>query len=112
MTHINSFLRETRKTERRLFRESVVAHRAAQLDNQHYAGFMRELAHNERQHREQGQKREFRTYEEQMKLDSQRHLKFNQLSAKEQEKLIAEREALWGQIPEHLQSKARKLAGR
>lgn len=48
------------------------------------------------------------TYAEQAALDAQRHIKFTDLPAEEQ----ALRESLWGQIPAHLQAKARKMAGR
>jgi len=52
------------------------------------------------------------TYEEQVRLEQQRHVKFNELSAEEQAKLTAERDSLWSQIPQHIQAKSRKLAGR
>ena len=52
------------------------------------------------------------SYEEQVRLEQQRHVRFNQMTAEQQEKFTAERESLWGQIPLHLQKKARKLAGR
>ena len=52
------------------------------------------------------------TYEEQVKLESQQHVRFNELSVAEQAKLATERESLWSQIPAHIQAKSRKLAGR
>jgi len=54
----------------------------------------------------------FMTYEEQVRLEQQRHVKFNELSAEEQAKLTAELDSLWSQIPQHIQAKSRKLAGR
>lgn len=53
------------------------------------------------------------TADEQRKWDNETsHVRFNQLSAQEQERMNAERESLWGQIPAHVQAKSRKLAGR
>ena len=52
------------------------------------------------------------TYEEQVRLEQQNHVRFNEMSVEQREKLTAERESLWSQIPLHLQKKARNLAGR
>jgi hypothetical protein len=52
------------------------------------------------------------SYEEQVRLEQQHHVRFNEMSVEQREKLTAERESLWSQIPLHLQKKARKLAGR
>lgn len=55
--------------------------------------------------------RRFMTYEEQMKLESQRHVKFNEMSVEAQDKLQAERTSMWAQIPAHILAKSKKLAG-
>jgi len=61
----------------------------------------------------QPQGRKFMTPDEQRKWDSETsHLSFNLLSQAEQERITAERESLWAQIPAHVQAKSRKLAGR
>jgi hypothetical protein len=113
MAHFNSFLNETRRRERVQFKEAIIANRAAQLDANHYTNFMRQLS-AETKPRTQGQRGGHvpMTYEEQVKLEQQRHVKFNELSAQEQAQLAAERESLWSQIPAHIQAKSRKLAGR
>lgn len=48
---------------------------------------------------------------EQALLDKQQHYEFNELSQQEQMKLQGEVDSLFGQIPVHLQEKARRLAG-
>lgn len=116
MTHINHFLQEVGKRERRRFKEQVVATRWAGATEQSYQNLMRHLRQSERQQqvavaRSRGTHVPM-TYEEQMKLESQKHVRFNQMSAEQQEKLTAERESLWAQIPAHIQAKSRKLAGR
>lgn len=114
MAHINNFLTETRRRERLVFKEAILANRAAQLDQNHYINFMRQLAAETKPKVQPGQRGGHlpMTYEEQIKLEQQHHVKFNQMSAEQQARLEAERESLWGQIPAHLQAKARKLAGR
>ena len=52
------------------------------------------------------------SYEEQVRLEQQHHVRFAEMSVEQRERLTAEREALWGQIPLHLQKKARNMAGR
>jgi hypothetical protein len=115
MAHINHFLQEVGNRERRKFKESVIAARWAGATQQSYDNFMRHLRQSERQVQQaqatqKGQR--FMTYEESIRLEQQRHVKFNELSAEEQSRLTAERESLWGQIPAHIQAKSRKLAGR
>lgn len=51
------------------------------------------------------------TPQEQALLDRQQHYGFGDLAPDEQRKLSAEVETMWGQIPAHLQDKARKMAG-
>jgi len=113
MAHFNNFLTETRRRERVQFKEAIIANRAAQLDANYYTNFMRQLAAETKpaQQRQPGGHLPM-TYEEQIKLEQQRHIKFNELSAAEQKQIEAERESLWAQIPAHIQAKSRKLAGR
>jgi hypothetical protein len=115
MAHINHFLQEVGNRERRKFKESVIAARWAGATQQSYDNFMRHLRQSERQVQATQAKargERFTTYEEQVKLESQRHVKFNELSAEEQARLTTERDSLWSQIPSHIQAKSRKLAGR
>jgi hypothetical protein len=49
------------------------------------------------------------TPKEQATFDAQQHYTFRDLSAREQSKLNTELASMWGQIPTHLQEKARKL---
>lgn len=58
-----------------------------------------------------GPSRNILTPQEQALLDKQQHYGFHDLSQTEQHKLTSEVESMWGQIPEHLQKKARDLAG-
>ena len=51
------------------------------------------------------------TPQEQALLDRQQHWGFSELAPDEQRKLSAEMETMWGQIPAHLQDKARNMAG-
>lgn len=57
------------------------------------------------------QQRTILTPQEQALLDKQQHYEFGELSSVEQYKLKGEIESMWGQIPAHLQEKARNLAG-
>lgn len=52
------------------------------------------------------------TPKEKWALEAQGHTKFADLPESEQTQLQSERDSMWGQIPQHLQDKARKLAGR
>lgn len=58
-----------------------------------------------------GVQRNIATPREQALLDRQEHSSFEDLSPMEQQKLKQEMDNMWGQIPAHLQEKARKLAG-
>lgn len=49
--------------------------------------------------------------QEQALLDKQQHYDFSELSQQEQVRLKGELDNMWGQIPAHLQQKARDLAG-
>lgn len=49
--------------------------------------------------------------QEQALLDKQQHYEFSELSQQEQMRLKSEMDNMWGQIPAHLQKKARDLAG-
>lgn len=111
LEHVNHFLQEIGQDERRKFKEAIVATRVAGATDKSYRDYMNHLRGQEKVIR-QRQGSRIMTHEEQMKLDSQRHVKFNELSQTEQAQLTAERESMWGQIPAHLQEKARKLAGR
>ena len=116
MEHANQFLLETQRSDRQKFRELIIATRVAGADEKGYTKFMNRLKSQERAAKraegQQGVKHQMRTYEEETWMAAREHVKFNEMSAEEQSKLTAERESLWGQIPAHLQDKARKLAGR
>ena len=51
------------------------------------------------------------TPQEQALLDRQQHFGFDELTPQEQRQLKHEIDGLMGQIPKHLQEKARKMAG-
>lgn len=51
------------------------------------------------------------TPQEQALLDKQQHVEFSEMSEGEKGKLKLEIDSMWGQIPAHLQEKARRLAG-
>jgi hypothetical protein len=51
------------------------------------------------------------TPQEQALFDRQQHVGFAELSEGEKQKLNSEIDSMWGQIPAHLQQKARTLAG-
>ena len=55
--------------------------------------------------------RQILTPQEQALLDKQQHVEFSELSAGEQRRLQAEVDSLFGQIPAHLQQKAKDMAG-
>lgn len=61
----------------------------------------------------QGQQRQFSlpTPQEQALLDRQQHYAFSDMAKEEQQQLQAEVDSMWGQIPQHLQDKAKTLAG-
>lgn len=58
-----------------------------------------------------GAQRVMPTPTEQALLDKQQHFEFSELSQQEQMRLQGEVDSLFGQIPAHLQEKARNLAG-
>jgi hypothetical protein len=58
-----------------------------------------------------GPGRHILTPQEQALLDRQQHFGYGDLSQDEQQKLKGEIDSMWGQIPAHLQDKARDLAG-
>lgn len=58
-----------------------------------------------------GNQRVMPTPVEQALLDRQQHVEFGELSQQEQMRLQGEVDSLFGQIPAHLQEKARNLAG-
>ena len=111
MAHINHFLREIGRDNSRGFREAILAGRAAQAEEKSFRRFMNHLKQQERAVERQRGGRQFMTYEEQLKLESQRHVKFNEMSSEQQDKLQAERKSMWGQIPAHVLAKSKKLAG-
>lgn len=59
----------------------------------------------------QGVQRQILTPQEQALLDRQQHVDFGELSAGEQRRMKAEIDSMFGQIPAHLQEKARGMAG-
>ena len=58
-----------------------------------------------------GPGRQMLTPQEQALLDKQQHFGYGDLAPVEQQKLKEEVDVMWGQIPSHLQDKARNLAG-
>lgn len=64
------------------------------------------------QRKENQQVRTPMTPKEKWALEAQGHTRFSELPDSERSKFEAERSEMWGQIPQHLQDKARKLAGR
>ena len=116
LAHINHFLPEIDRNRRRQFKEAIIAARVSQADDKHYRDYMAKLKQSERVVSKQVEKHHGghlpMSHEEQVRLEQQHHVKFNEMSAEQQSKLLAERESLWGQIPLHLQKKARNMAGR
>ena len=118
MEHVNHFLREIGKSSRHQFKKAITAVRVGGADQKGYDRYMGRLRQQERvaQRKEAqatGRKPiQMRTYEEEIWMSAREHVKFADMAPEEQAKLKAERESLWGQIPAHLQDKARKLAGR
>lgn len=108
---MNHFLVEIAKADRRRFYEAVLAGRAAQAEEKSYRRFMNHLKQQERVVEQAQKGRRFMTYEEQLKLESQRHVRFNEMSAEQQDKLQQQRKSSWGQIPPHILAKSKKLAG-
>lgn len=51
------------------------------------------------------------TPQEQALLDKQDHVTFSEMAPVEKQRIQTEVDIMWGQIPEHLQEKAQKLAG-
>lgn len=111
MTHINKFLSEIAQRKRYKFKELIIATRVAGAEEKSYSRYMNHLKQQERVVQQRSTGRRIMTYEEQLKLDAQRHVKFNQLSQTEQDALQAERKSMWGQIPSHVLAKSKKLAG-
>jgi len=113
LEHVNHFLREVALDDRRRFKETIIATRVAGATDKGYRDYMNHLRGQERVVKAQQRgRRQVMTYEERLKLESQRHVKFNQMSAQEQARLEQERAGMWKQIPQHLQAKAGKMAGR
>ena len=116
LAHINHLLPEIDRNRRRRFKEAIIASRVSQADDKHYRDYMAKLKQSERVVNKEVERHHGghlpMSYEEQVRLEQQHHVRFNEMSVEQREKLTAEREALWGQIPLHLQKKARKLAGR
>lgn len=111
LEHVNHFLREIALDQRRQFKESIIAMRAAQAEQKSFQRFMNHLKQQERVVERTQKGKQFMTHEEQQKLESQKHVRFNQMSAKQQEALQAERVSMWSQIPAHILEKSKKLAG-
>lgn len=111
LEHVNHFLTEIALDGRRSFKETIIATRVANAEEKSYTRYMNHLKGQERVVEQRRTGRRFMTYEEQMKLESQRHVKFNEMSAEQQAKLQAERQSMWDQIPAHILAKSKKLAG-
>jgi hypothetical protein len=97
----------------------IYENRVAQLDQQGYLTEMRRLRQGNRAIEQQHAISEGRqpakprggpmTPKEQEAFDAQGHYAFKDLAPAEQAKLNKELSSMWGQIPAHLQEKARKL---
>lgn len=116
MAHVNRFLTETHRVNRRRFKESIIAVRVGGADKEGYTKYMNHLRQADRvaQRRQQSERRQqpMRTYEEETWMAAREHVKLAELPTEQQTAFAAQRDSLWGQIPAHLQAKARKLAGR
>lgn len=116
MAHVNHFLPEIDKVNRRRFKESIIAVRVAGATEDSYNKYMNHLRQTERQ-LESARKQVYRghrgpmTPAEQQALDAQEHVHFNDLAPHEQEKLKGELKTMWDQIPAHIIEKSKKLAG-
>lgn len=51
------------------------------------------------------------TPQEQALLDKQDHVTFSEMAPVEKQRIQTEVDIMWGQIPEHLQEKAQRMAG-
>jgi hypothetical protein len=120
MAHINHFLREVDKAERRSKIGRIYEYRIAQAESKGFKEAMARLHRAERiaeakEQQETGyqppQGAPPMTEKEIEALQGQQHMKFANLPADEQEQFTAQRDAMWSQIPEHLRDKARKMAG-
>lgn len=86
--------------------------RVAQIeDGRKYQQQYNRLLSSYRRLVKRGPSKQLLTPQEQALLDKQQHYGFNDLSQGEQGKLKSEIDSMWSQIPAHLQSKARNLAG-
>jgi len=118
LAHVNHFLRELDRNRLTDRIDRIYEFRVSQLTQDGYLGEMRRLRQavrmfDSRSGTAQSQGRKFMTPDEQRKWDTETsHLSFNLLPKAEQERITAERESLWAQIPSHIQAKSRKLAGR
>jgi hypothetical protein len=85
--------------------------RVAQIsDGRKYQEHFNKLARSYRRLLNRGE-RQLLTPQEQALMDKQQHDDYVNLPVQEQQKLKGEIDVMWGQIPEHLQEKAQKLAG-
>lgn len=93
--------------------DRVLEGRLAQAAEKDFKRHMGRLQRMERQFRrkKQGGKPPM-TFSEKQALRAQQHGRFAEMSEAEKDALNAERDAMWAQIPVHLQDKAKKLAGR
>lgn len=117
LTHINKFLRGIDRKERREQLRRIYDHRIAGATTKGFKDAVRHLRQQEQavdaaERHGQRMNRGPMTPAEQQALDAQGHYRLSALPEDEQQRLIAQRDALWLQIPEHLQDKARKMAGR
>lgn len=112
-SHINNFLREIDAVERLRFKESIIATRVGGATEKGYKEYMGHLRQRERSiQRTQTKGQQMKTYEEEIWMEAREHVKLAQLPPEKRTQFEAERDSMWGQIPQHLQDKARKLAGR
>lgn len=98
--------------ERLRFKESIIATRVGGATEKGYKDYMSHLRQRERVLQKTTERKPLmKTYEEELWMEAREHVKFANLPPEQQTQFQAERDAMWGQIPAHLQEKARKLAG-
>ncbi len=114
MDHAQGFLKQIEQQESRAKLNRIHEFRVAQLDNKGYKEKVGQMvrAYNASYRRESApSQKQTLTPREQATFDAQQHYEFNNLPQPERDKLNAEVEVMWSQIPEHLQDKAQKMAG-
>lgn len=119
MSIANNFLREIDRAERREKLSRIFDFRVGGATEKGFRDAVRQLRQEEqaldaaeRQITGERIHRGPMTPAEQQALDAQGHFRLSALPEDEQRQLTAQRDSLWSQIPEHLQEKARRMAGR